>query len=107
MRETRQTNPNNPDIKYFMGLRDHIMSNWSLPSDFSADDEDLIIVVLKIRRDGVITGRHVETSTGNREFNEMVFRTIAESAPLPSMPEKMKQDFLEVGLRFTPTSGPH
>jgi len=51
---------------------------------------------------GGITGEEIVKSSGNDQFNSYALQCISKSAPLPSIPDEIKKEYIELELRFRP-----
>ena len=87
--------------QYYQTAYDQITADWSIPSAMFVSPEDFVDIVIKVRSDGVIIGRRIEASSGHQEFNLLALRKIANSAPLPTFPETVEKEYVNIGIRFT------
>ncbi|MDI6801602.1 MAG: cell envelope integrity protein TolA [Thermodesulfovibrionales bacterium] len=80
---------------YYSLVEGKIKQNWVYPE--SLDRELETIITIKISKDGSITIRAIEKSSGNRLFDRSVIGAIAKAGPFPPPPNEM-----EIGVRFRP-----
>jgi outer membrane biosynthesis protein TonB len=86
--------------KYYMDVMEKIDAVWRIPA--SAKKNLLSVVVIKIRRDGVVVDITPETMSGNRLYDESIMRAIRAAEPLPRIPTAIKEDTVEIGFNFRP-----
>jgi outer membrane biosynthesis protein TonB len=86
--------------KYHMDVKEKIDAVWRIPG--SAKKNLLTVVVIKIRRDGLVVDIIPETMSGNRAYDESIMRAIRAAEPLPRIPTAIKEDTVEVGFNFRP-----
>ena len=60
------------------------------------------VIVLTIRQDGTVAQTFVEKRSTDPFFDQFVKQTIRSAAPMPKFPKLMKENVIEVGLRFKP-----
>ena len=101
----RQTTGIEPDLymkQYYSAVYERIHKNWVLPDLQNWDNSLEAILVISIRKDGVIMNSFFEKKSENIYFNQLVLKAAKDSSPLPPFPGQMKQDTMEIGLRFKP-----
>lgn len=101
----RQTTGIEPDLymkQYYSAVYERIHKNWVLPDLQNWDNSLEAILVISIRKDGVIINNFFEKKSENIYFNQLVLKAIKDSSPLPPFPGKLQQDTMEIGLRFKP-----
>jgi colicin import membrane protein len=86
--------------KYHMDVMEKIKEVWRMPAASKKDWET--IMVIKIRRDGVVVDISPEKTSGNRLYDESIRRAIKAAEPLPRIPASIREDSLELGFRFRP-----
>jgi colicin import membrane protein len=86
--------------KYHMDVKEKIDAVWRIPA--SAKKNLLTVVVLKIRRDGIVVDIIPETMSGNRLYDESIMRAVRAAEPLPRIPAAIKEDTVELGFNFRP-----
>ena len=86
--------------KYLLDVFDKIKSVWQVPTIAKGNLET--VVVIKIRKDGIITDINIEKRSGNRYFDESIRRALSAAEPLPKIPITLGTDSVEVGFIFRP-----
>jgi outer membrane biosynthesis protein TonB len=79
-----------------------IHQHWVLPEMQKWDENLEAIIVVYVRRDGIVTKKEFEKKSPNLFFNQFVEKTLRESLPLPPFPPNLKDNELEIGLVFHP-----
>lgn len=85
---------------YFSLVGKKVHDNWIYPEGF---DKSSIIISMKIGRSGNLIDSWVETSSGNRRFDESLINAIKKASPFPPLPHDFEGSYLEMGLRFCPS----
>ena len=101
----RQTPGIEPDLymkQYYSAVYQRIHDHWVLPDLQNWDNSLEAILVISIRQDGVITNNFFEKKSSSIYFNQEVLKAVRESSPLPPFPDQLKQETMEIGLRFKP-----
>ncbi len=88
--------------RYYMLISLRIHEHWSLPKTHSWDKSLEAVVVINIRRDGIVSRITFEKKSDNMYFDQYVKKTIEEASPMPPFPPDLKRERLEIGLRFMP-----
>lgn len=88
--------------EYLVRLNQHLEAYWSLPNLPSWDENLLAIIVITVTRDGMVRDTTFEYRAENRYFNQLVQKTVEDAIPLPSFPAALRQNEMEIGLRFRP-----
>lgn len=88
--------------EYLIRLTNHIQAHWSLPNLPTWDKDLLAVIVITVRRDGSLRNSEFEMRAENMYFNQIVQKTIQEAAPMPPFPAALRQNEMEIGLRFRP-----
>ncbi len=88
--------------EYLARLTQHIQSYWSLPNLPTWDENLRAIIVITVTRDGTVQGSTFEEQAENTYFNQLVRKTIEDAQPMPSFPPALRQNEMEIGLRFRP-----
>lgn len=89
--------------RYYMAISRRIHAHWSLPETQNWDASLEAVIVIVVRRDGIITRTFFEKKSANVFFDQYVEKTIQESAPMPVFPADIKKNRLEIGLKFRPS----
>ena len=88
--------------QYYSAVYQKIHDHWVLPDLQNWDNALEAVLVITIRKDGVITDSFFERKSDNIYFNQFVLKAIKESSPLPPFPGQLDKSTLEIGLRFKP-----
>ena len=94
-----------PEFQYAMKFQSHLLENWSLRPDRDYPEDLKTIVVIKVRRDGMVVGREILKLSGDKDFDLQSLKAISKAAPFPSFPEELKAKQLELELFLTPKAG--
>ncbi|MCB2184550.1 MAG: TonB C-terminal domain-containing protein [Desulfobulbaceae bacterium] len=87
---------------YFVAVQQQIQANWILPELQEWKNNLKAVVVVNVRRDGIVKKYFFERKSDNIYFNQFVEKTLNESLPLPPFPQGLKDDSIEFGLVFHP-----
>lgn len=87
---------------YYAAVHQKIQNHWILPDLQNWDTSLEARVVIKIRKDGMVTDSFFEKKSANIYFNQFVLKAVKEASPLPPIPGQLKEDPLEIGLVFKP-----
>ncbi len=88
-------------VTYFDILWLKIKNNWSIPPELNRKKNVLeCIVGIKIKKSGMIMNMWMEKSSGDRLFDDSAMRAISKTAPFPPFSDELKQDYIEIGVRF-------
>ncbi|MGV1099019.1 TonB C-terminal domain-containing protein [Thiovibrio sp. JS02] len=88
--------------RYLLAVNEQIQENWRLPDLQSWKDDLEAIVVIRVRRDGVVINKFFEKKSDNIYFNQFVEKTLKDSSPLPAFPVGLEDEEMEIGLKFRP-----
>ncbi|MEJ2032584.1 MAG: energy transducer TonB [Deltaproteobacteria bacterium] len=88
--------------RYLAAVHDRIQQHWTLPDLQSWDESLEAVMVIKVRKDGIVTGNFFEKRSDNFYFDQFVEKAVREASPLPPFPPDLNEDRLEIGLRFRP-----
>ncbi len=86
--------------KYYMDIREKIMSAWGVPG--AAPKKLETEITIKVRKDGRIVDVTVDKRSGNRIFDESIQRALKAVDPLPPIPASLNVDSIEIPFRFRP-----
>ncbi len=89
--------------KYYIAISRKIHSNWALPNTQDWDPNLEAIAVIVIKRDGTVVDTFFEKKSDNIFFDQYVEKTLQAAQPLPPFPSDLKEDELEIGLKFRPS----
>jgi colicin import membrane protein len=88
--------------QYLSTVYQKIHDNWILPDLQNWDNSLEAVLVINIRRDGLITNSFFEKKSKNIYFNQFVLKAVKDASPLPPFPDQLKENTFEIGLRFKP-----
>jgi TolA protein len=88
--------------QYLSTVYQQIHDNWILPDLQNWDNSLEAVLVITIRRDGVVTNSFFERKSSNIYFNQFVLKAVKDASPLPPFPDQLKENTFEIGLRFKP-----
>ncbi|MCX5876514.1 MAG: energy transducer TonB [Deltaproteobacteria bacterium] len=88
--------------RYYIAVSNQIHEHWALPDLQTWKENTEAIVIIRIRRDGVILETTFKKKSDNVSFNQFVEKTLKLSSPLPPFPIGMNQQEEEIGLKFRP-----
>ena len=88
--------------RYLVAVNNQVQEHWLLPDLQSWDDKLEAIIIINVRRDGVVTKNYFERKSDNIYFNQFVEKAITEATPLPPFPIGINKQEMEIGLRFRP-----
>jgi colicin import membrane protein len=87
---------------YLAQLHSRIQQHWTLPDLQKWDDSLEALMVIKVRKDGMVIDSFFEIRSENYHFNQFVEKAIRDASPLPPFPPGIREEPLEIGLRFRP-----
>ncbi|MEA2083631.1 MAG: energy transducer TonB [Thermodesulfobacteriota bacterium] len=88
--------------RYYTAVYERVHTHWNLPDLQNWKDSLEAVVILEVRKDGIITSKFFEKKSDNHFFNQFVNKAIQEASPLPPFPLGLEKERLEIGLRFRP-----
>jgi colicin import membrane protein len=88
--------------QYLATVYQKIHDHWVLPELQNWDNSLEAVLVITIRRDGVVTDSFFEKKSKNIYFNQFVLKALKDAAPLPPFPDQLEENTFEIGLRFKP-----
>ncbi|KPK26143.1 MAG: hypothetical protein AMJ61_09920 [Desulfobacterales bacterium SG8_35_2] len=88
--------------QYLSTVFQKIHEHWVLPDLQNWDNSLEAVLVITIRRDGVIANNFFERKSDNIYFNQFVLKALKDASPLPPFPDQLSENTLEIGLRFKP-----
>ncbi len=88
--------------QYLATVYQKVHDHWVLPDLQNWDDSLEAVLVITIRRDGVVTDSFFEEKSKNIYFNQFVLKAVKDASPLPPFPDQLKENTFEIGLRFKP-----
>jgi colicin import membrane protein len=88
--------------QYLSAVYQKIHDHWVLPDLQNWDNALEAVLVITIRKDGVVTDNYFEKKSKNIYFNQFVLKAVKEASPMPPFPGQLEEKTLEIGLRFKP-----
>ena len=89
---------------YYDQVERAVRENWIPPQDMNFEAASAITVVsLTLLPDGRVLKSYIEETSGDPKFYQSVMRAILKSTPFPPPPIGLKQQSLDLGLRFHST----
>jgi len=85
---------------YYAGVWARIKGQWALPGGMIARQDLEAILHTRISKQGAVSDVSFEKRSGNRYFDESVLKALRKAAPLPPLPEILREDGIEIGIRF-------
>lgn len=87
---------------YLIAVNNQVQKYWILPDLQNWKDTLEAVMVIRVRRDGVVIDSFFEKKSENSYFNQFVEKAIQEASPLPTFPPGLNKKEMEIGLRFRP-----
>lgn len=89
-----------PELKeYFEQTNKIIRSKWTPPEKFKNKGLTTVLIIT-IMKNGNIDNYKIEKASGNKEYDKMIIDTLNKLTPLPPIPNTIKEETLQIGLRF-------
>ena len=88
--------------QYLAAAHQKIQEHWVLPDLQNWDNALEAVLVITIRKDGLVTDSFFEKKSENIYFNQFVLKAVKEASPLPPFPDQLDKSTIEIGLRFKP-----
>ncbi|MDI6776659.1 MAG: energy transducer TonB [Syntrophales bacterium] len=85
---------------YYAIIWERIKGQWVLPPDILSGKNIGAVIHLRILRNGTVTDVNFEKRSGNRYFDESTMKAIEKASPFPPLPEQLRDNSIEVGIRF-------
>lgn len=80
-----------------------INANWQYSPPPAEENQRLMAsLVFKVMPDGEIRDIYFIDRSGNEYFDDSAYKAVMKTNPLPPHPEGVTQEFISIGLRFTP-----
>jgi TonB family protein len=90
-----------PFAWYVALVKDKVFARWRPPSSFAIGGRQLTaIAAFRIERSGRLDGVRVTDGSGHRLYDQSVMAALTGLGSLPPLPEKYKEDYLDVVIRF-------
>jgi TonB family protein len=90
---------------YYGVVESKIKKEWTIPENLVKEKElfDLeTIIVIIIDKDGRVQKSWFEKKSGNSLYDQSAMRAIKKAEPLPPVPKELREDTVEIGIRFLP-----
>jgi TonB family protein len=94
------TEINQKMASYYVAIWSRIKGQWSLPRDILSKENIETVIQARILRNGAISGIIFEKRSGNRYFDDSAMKAIKKASPLPPLPEWIRDNSIEIGIRF-------
>ncbi|MDH3359816.1 MAG: TonB C-terminal domain-containing protein [Desulfobulbaceae bacterium] len=88
--------------QYFAAVYELIKTHFVLPDLKNWNSDLQSILVINVRKDGIVTKSFFELKSDNIFFNQAVERALRDAGAMPPFPAALKESSLEFGLRFKP-----
>ena len=88
--------------RYLIAVNSQIQEHWVLPDLQNWQENIEAIVIIRVRRDGMVVESSFKKKSDNVYFNQFVEKTLKLSSPLPPFPIGINQSEMEIGLKFRP-----
>jgi colicin import membrane protein len=88
---------------YYSLIWSRIRGKWTLPQGILPRENIEAIIQAKILRNGTVVDLSFEKRSGNRYFDESAMKAIKKASPLPPLPDSIRGNNMEVGIRFHST----
>jgi outer membrane biosynthesis protein TonB len=88
--------------RYLLAVNNQIHEHWALPDLQNWKPNVEAVVIIRVRRDGVIVESSFKKKSDNIFFNQLVEKTLKLSSPLPPFPIGINLSEMEIGLKFRP-----
>lgn len=85
---------------YYSIIWSEIKGKWALPKGILPDENIEAVISAKILKGGTVTDLSFEKQSGNKFFDESAMRAIKKASPLTPLPEWIKEESVEIGIRF-------
>ena len=85
---------------YYAIIWERIKGQWALPPHILSGKNVEAVIHLRVLRNGTVTDVNFEKHSGNRYFDESTMKALGKASPFPPLPERVKGDSIEVGIRF-------
>ncbi len=88
--------------QYILGVWEKIKDSWGLPGMASFKKDLATTVIITVRKDGRIININMDGPSGNKVYDESVWRVLRSVDPLPPIPASLNTDSIEIPFRFRP-----
>lgn len=87
---------------YRARLFKHISPHWQLPELQEWDESLRAVIIMQVKRDGVIINSYFEKRSENNRFNQYAQKAIDNAQPLPPFPIDFHEKVEEIAVTFSP-----
>ena len=99
-RQTDNAQSNAKMDTYYSLIWSRIRGKWTLPQGILPRENIEAIIQAKILRNGAVVDLSFEKHSGNRYFDESAMKAIKKASPFPPLPDSIRDNNIEVGIRF-------
>jgi len=99
-RQTDNAGSNAKMDLYYSLIWSRIRGRWTLPQGILPRENIEAIIQAKILRNGTVVDLSFEKRSGNRYFDESAMKAIKKAIPFPPLPDSIRDNNIEVGIRF-------
>ncbi|HLE08524.1 MAG TPA: energy transducer TonB, partial [Thermodesulfobacteriota bacterium] len=85
---------------YYTAVGAKIQSVWIYPGEAAKDLQTVLSI--GIARSGELRSVRIEKKSGNSLFDESAIKAVKKAAPFAPIRKEIKEDLLEIGVRFCP-----
>ena len=85
---------------YYTFIWSRIRGKWVLPQGILPRENIDAVIQARILKNGTVADLNFEKYSGNRYFDDSAMKAIKKSSPFPPLPEWIKDNSIEVGIRF-------
>ncbi len=85
---------------YYSMIWSRIKGKWALPEGILPGENVEAVISAKILKGGTVNSLSFEKQSGNKFFDESAMRAIKKASPFPPLPEWIKEESIEIGIRF-------
>lgn len=89
--------------EYIAAVWSRIRQNWSMPQALLPETNITAVIDVKISRSGALEYADFEKRSGNQYFDESALRAIRKASPFPPLPYWVRDNRIEIGIRFHST----
>jgi TonB family protein len=85
---------------YYTVIWSKIRGKWVLPQGILPRENIYAVIQARILKNGMVADLNFEKYSGNRYFDESAMKAIKKASPFPPLPDSIKDNSIEVGIRF-------
>lgn len=101
-RRASSSSTNLIETQYNAAIMSRMLQFWALP-DYMQKNSDLrTVAVITLSQDGSVANMFFEQKSGDRVYDQFVYKAISAANPFPPIPPALKKQRYEIGLVFTP-----